>query len=157
MEQLTTEYNDLQRGKAITEQNYLLYQKKTEEAHIADALDQRKFLNVSILEEAAAPALPRDKHVGVILLLGLILSTTCAFVAASAAESLHPLIRTPNELTMQTSLPVLAALSENKIVTSVNPRLLEPEPAVDAADEPNRVETSNPTDTSAPSTDPSEI
>jgi uncharacterized protein involved in exopolysaccharide biosynthesis len=157
MEQLTTEYSDLQRGKAITEQNYLLYQKKTEEAHIADALDQRKFLNVSILEEAAAPALPRDKHVGVILLLGLILATTCAFVAASAAESLHPLIRTPNELTTQTSLPVLAALSENRIVSSINPMLLEPDPGLDTADDSSRVETNNPIDTSAPSTNPSEI
>lgn len=110
MEQLTAEYDDLQRNRSVTEQNYLLYEKKTEEAHIADALDQHKFLNVSILEEAAVPVLPMNKHSGFILLLGFILATACAFGSASVADSLDPLIRTPAELTMRTGLPVLAAV-----------------------------------------------
>ena len=120
MEQLTAEYDDLQRSRSITEQNYLLYEKKTEEAHIADALDQHKFLNVSILEEAAVPVLPMNKHSGFILLLGFILATACAFGSASVADSLDPLIRTPAELTMRTGLPVLAAVfGGGRILSSI--------------------------------------
>jgi polysaccharide biosynthesis transport protein len=120
MELLTAEYDDLQRNRSVTEQNYLLYEKKTEEAHIADALDQHKFLNVSILEEAAVPVLPMNKHSGFILLLGFILATACALGSASVADSLDPLIRTPSELTMRTGLPVLAAVfGGGRILSSI--------------------------------------
>jgi uncharacterized protein involved in exopolysaccharide biosynthesis len=117
MEQLTGEYDDLERNKKVSEQNYLLYEKKTEEAHIADALDQHKFLNVSILEEAAAPVLPVAKHSGFILLLGTILAASCAAGSALLAESLDPLIRTPGELTVRTGLPVLALVSGGKYLS----------------------------------------
>jgi uncharacterized protein involved in exopolysaccharide biosynthesis len=128
MEQLTVEHEDLQRNKNVTEANYLLYEKKTEEARIADALDQRKFLNVSILEEPETPVLPVDKHSVVILLLGSILAITCAFGSASAAESLDPLVRSPFELTLRTGMPVLATLSGARILSSVASEMALPAP-----------------------------
>lgn len=117
MEQLTAEHEDLQRNKNVAEANYLLYEKKTEEARIADALDQRKFLNVSILEEPETPVLPVDKHSSFTLLLGMVLAFTFAVGSGLVAESMDPLLRSARELTLRTGLPVLASLSGGRILS----------------------------------------
>jgi uncharacterized protein involved in exopolysaccharide biosynthesis len=114
--QVTAEYNDLQRQKAIAESNYLLYQKRTEEAQIADELDQHKFLNVSILEEPVVPVLPVSRHSAFVLLLGFTFATLSSFGVAFAMESFDPLIRTPYELMVRTGLPVLASVSVSHVI-----------------------------------------
>lgn len=115
-EQVTAEYNDLQRRREISESNYLLYQKKTEEARIADALDQHKFLNVSILEEPVPPVLPVNRHSAFFVLLGSILAILSAFAAALTVDSIDPLIRNPAELTIRTGVPVLASVSGARLL-----------------------------------------
>ncbi|MGA8594326.1 MAG: Wzz/FepE/Etk N-terminal domain-containing protein [Bryobacteraceae bacterium] len=116
-EQVTAEYNDLQRQKTISENDFLLYQKKTEEAHIADALDQHKFLNVSILEDPVPPVLPVSRHSAFVLLLGFILAVLMSFGVALAVDSFDSVIRTPTELTLQTGLPVLASVSVSQLIS----------------------------------------
>jgi succinoglycan biosynthesis transport protein ExoP len=111
LERVTAEYNDLQRQKMISENDYLLYQKKMEEAHIADALDQHKFLNVSVLEDPVAPVLPVSRHSAFVLTLGFVLAILLSFGVALAVDSYNSLIRTPDELTVRTGQPILAAVS----------------------------------------------
>ena len=54
----TTAYDDLARNRKEAEENYLLYTKKTEEARIAESLDQQKIANVAIAETPTEPHLP---------------------------------------------------------------------------------------------------
>jgi uncharacterized protein involved in exopolysaccharide biosynthesis len=100
---------DLQRAAKTQEENYLLYQKKREEARISDALDQRGILNVALAEQPVVPALPAQspvKTAGLTLLLGFFVSMGSAFVADYAS----PTFRTPDEVVGYLDMPVLASL-----------------------------------------------
>ncbi len=70
LEQLTANHNDLERSVKIAEENYLAYERKLEEARLGDALDQRRILNVAVLERAEVPALPASQHRAYLLLFG---------------------------------------------------------------------------------------
>ena len=54
----TTEYDDLIRKQKESEDNYLLYARKAEEARITDSLDQQKIANVAIAENPVEPLWP---------------------------------------------------------------------------------------------------
>ena len=49
---------DLVRNYKADEENYLLYQKKREEARMTDALDSTRIVNVAVAETPVAPTLP---------------------------------------------------------------------------------------------------
>ncbi len=70
LEELTANHNDLERSVKLAEENYLLYQRKLEEARLGDAMDQRQLLNVAILEKAEVPVLPAPQHKTYLLLFG---------------------------------------------------------------------------------------
>jgi uncharacterized protein involved in exopolysaccharide biosynthesis len=70
LEALTANHNDLERSVKIAEENYLVYQRKLEEAKLGDALDQKRILNVAILERAEVPALPASQHRAYLLIFG---------------------------------------------------------------------------------------
>lgn len=70
LEQLTANHNDLERSVKIAEENYLIYQRKLEDARLGDALDQRRILNVAVLERAETPVLPASQHRTYLLLFG---------------------------------------------------------------------------------------
>lgn len=70
LEELTGNHNDLERSVKIAEENFLLYQRKLEEARLGDDLDKRQILNVSVLERAAVPVLPAPQHRAYLLLFG---------------------------------------------------------------------------------------
>jgi uncharacterized protein involved in exopolysaccharide biosynthesis len=92
-----------------TEEKYLLYLNKREEARIADALDRGGILNVTIAEQPTVPALPELSALsfGMIGLLGGgALSVTLAFVN----DCLNPAFRTPDEIVAYLGSPVLASL-----------------------------------------------
>lgn len=103
------EQADLERRVKITEEKYLLYVSKREEARIGDALDQNGILNVTLAEQPNVPALP-----GTPLWLASCLSLAVASIvstgAAFTADYLDPSVRTPAELVNLLGSPVLAAL-----------------------------------------------
>src|SRR6202012_5243513 len=70
----TTEYDDLIRSEKEAEENYLLYARKTEEARIAESLDQEKIANVAIAESPTEPHLPSKPNVPLNLGLGVLLA-----------------------------------------------------------------------------------
>ena len=57
MQSDSVDQQDLMRAAKADEDNYLLYLHKREEARIGDALDERRILNVAIVEPPVAPAL----------------------------------------------------------------------------------------------------
>jgi len=105
---MVTQQNLMQNAKT-QEDNYLLYQRKREEARISNALDQGGILNVALAEQPLVPALPKRSPLTVAilaLLLAGIFSLTTAFVL----DFMDPTFRTPDELAGYLGAPVLAAL-----------------------------------------------
>jgi len=110
---LTTRDEDLRRRVKIAEENYLLYQKRQEEARIAEALDRQKFLNVSVVERGAPPALPADRHRSLIALLGLLVAALISIAAALTADHLDRPVQFAPQLSEVSGLPVLASMSRS--------------------------------------------
>lgn len=108
--QSTPLYDDLKRKAKIAEDNYLLYRGKEESARIAEQMDQRRILNVSVMEPAKIPALPADRHRSFIALVALIAAMLLAALAALAADLLDQPLATPKEAAAAAGVPVLARL-----------------------------------------------
>ena len=105
----SVEQQDLMRSAKADEDNYLLYLRKREESRIGDALDERRILNVAIVEQPVTPALPTHS---VLLCFLLAFGMAMAFSVglAFASEYFDPTIRTPNEAYALLAVPVLAWL-----------------------------------------------
>jgi uncharacterized protein involved in exopolysaccharide biosynthesis len=99
----------LVRTAKADEDNYLLYLRKREEARIGDALDERRILNVAIVERPVAPVLPVHS---ILLYILLAFGLAMAFSVGTAftAEYFDPTIRTPGEACSLLEVPVLAWL-----------------------------------------------
>jgi len=103
-----TEQNLIRIAKA-TEEDYLLYRRKREEARIGDALDARRILNVTVVEPPVAPALPVHPLLfWFVLALGM--ASLAGVAAGFAAEYFDSTIRTPDEARNLLEIPVLAWL-----------------------------------------------
>ena len=109
MQSDSVDQQDLLRTAKAEEDNYLLYLHKREEARIGDALDERRILNVAIVEPPAAPALPaRSLPLYFLLAFGLAMAFSVAI--AFTTEYFDPTIRTPDEAQVLMGVPVLAWL-----------------------------------------------
>jgi len=97
------------RAAKVEEDNYLLYLRKREEARIGDALDERRILNMAIVEPPAAPALPAHS-VLLYFLLAFGLAMGFSVGIAFMMEYFDPTIRTPDEACGLLEVPVLAWL-----------------------------------------------
>jgi uncharacterized protein involved in exopolysaccharide biosynthesis len=109
MQSDSVDQQDLMRAAKAEEDNYLLYLRKREEARIGDALDERRILNVAIVEPPVAPALPVHSLLLYFLLtfgLAMAFSVGIAFTT----EYFDPTIRTPDEAYGLLEVPVLAWL-----------------------------------------------
>jgi uncharacterized protein involved in exopolysaccharide biosynthesis len=99
----------LVRNAKAAEDDYLLYRRKREEARIGDALDERRILNVAIVEPPMVPALPvHPLTFWYVIALGL--ATVSGISSGFAAEYFDPTIRTPDEARRALEIPVLAWL-----------------------------------------------
>jgi succinoglycan biosynthesis transport protein ExoP len=92
-----------------SEEKYLLYLNKREEARIGDALDQGGILNVTIAEQATVPALPELSALG-FGFIGLMCAGTLSVTLAFVNDYLNPAFRTPDEIVAYLGSPVLASL-----------------------------------------------
>jgi uncharacterized protein involved in exopolysaccharide biosynthesis len=100
---------DLLREQKSTESNYLLYQRKREEARIMDAMDQRRMVNVSLAQEPSFPLLP-TRGLLMYVLVGLILGTLAAGFAVLALEVTDQTLHTPADVQHALGIPVIASL-----------------------------------------------
>jgi uncharacterized protein involved in exopolysaccharide biosynthesis len=105
--------DDLIRTVKATEENYLLYRRKQEEARISDALDRRRIINVAIAEAATVPSLP-SSHRFSTLVMGLLLAIAASLGLAFGSDYLDPTFRTPDEMTSFLNIPLLAAMPQNR-------------------------------------------
>jgi uncharacterized protein involved in exopolysaccharide biosynthesis len=112
LEQNEVVQDDLIRTVKATEENYLLYLRKEEEARISDALDRRRIINVAVAEAATVPSLPSN-HRSLTVLVGLLLATLTSVALAFGSEQLDPTFRTPDEVSSFLNTPVLATMPQN--------------------------------------------
>jgi uncharacterized protein involved in exopolysaccharide biosynthesis len=100
---------DLLRSMKTAEDSYLLYAKKSEEARIGDALDERGIVNVTLAEAPVAPVLP--KHSGwMVVSLGLLAAGASSTLLAFTVDYLNPGFRSPEEVVACMHAPILASL-----------------------------------------------
>jgi uncharacterized protein involved in exopolysaccharide biosynthesis len=109
LEQKGIQEQDLQRVIKTDEENYLLYQRKREEARMSDMLDQTHILNVAVAEAPAVPVLPAGSRL-VFVVLGLVLGAVSSVGLALALDYFDPSLRTPSEVLSELNIPVLAAV-----------------------------------------------
>jgi uncharacterized protein involved in exopolysaccharide biosynthesis len=100
---------DLLRTVKTDEENYLLYQRKREEARMTDALDRTRILNVAVAEQPAVPTLPSNSP-WASLVVGCLLAVTVSAGMAFALDQFDPSFRTPSEVLAELDIPVLAAV-----------------------------------------------
>jgi uncharacterized protein involved in exopolysaccharide biosynthesis len=110
---------DLQREAASAEANYVLYSKKREEARISDELDQRKILNVAVVQAAAVPAIHVHQRKKMAL-LGMIVAILLSLGAVLISDSFDPRFRSPEELEASLDIPVLAAIPSSYELTKLS-------------------------------------
>jgi uncharacterized protein involved in exopolysaccharide biosynthesis len=103
------EQQDLVRTAKSLEQNYLLYVQKREEARISDALDQRRMVNVALVQPPTMPRLPARSPL-MYPLMGLMLALLVTSGMVFAFEYSDHSFRTPEELQRTLDVPVLAAI-----------------------------------------------
>jgi len=101
--------DDFVREAKLAEDNYLLYINKREEARIADALDRRRMVKVSVAEPATLPYFP---VLPVPLLIFGAVAIACIFGVGSgfAANYLDSSLHTPPQVEAWMQLPLLAAV-----------------------------------------------
>ena len=109
LEQQGITHQDLIRTQKTDEENYLLYLRKSEEARMSDALDQRGILNVIVAEQPLVPVIPVGSP-GMTIALGFVLGAILSIGAALAADYMDPSFRTPSEVLDELNIPVLAAV-----------------------------------------------
>ena len=110
LDQIEMVQQDLIRDAKLTEQNYVVYVRKQEEARISDALDRQRIVNVAIAEAATVPFLPSGPPRLLIMLLGGILASLVSVFLAFAADYWDPSFRTPHEVESFLNVPVAAAM-----------------------------------------------
>ena len=104
---------DLLNSERAAQENYLLYVKKKEEARMNDALDERGIVNVAIVEQPTAPALP-VLSAWTVLALGLLGAGIGGAGAAFVADHLDPAFRDPEDVRAYLNVPVLASLPRGR-------------------------------------------
>jgi uncharacterized protein involved in exopolysaccharide biosynthesis len=112
LDQQGARQDDLVRNVKTSEESYLLYLRKREEARISDALDRKRIVNVSIAEAATVPALP-VLHLAWVFIGGFFAAGVVSIGSAYAVDRLDPSFRTPDELGRYLEMKVLASIPEN--------------------------------------------
>jgi uncharacterized protein involved in exopolysaccharide biosynthesis len=105
------EQQDLLRAAKASEENYLLYLRKREEANITDALDRTDILNVGIAEKPTVPVFPAQSA-WMFGLFAMVLALSVSSGMILTLEYLDTSFRTPAEVEGFLDLPVLAAFPD---------------------------------------------
>jgi uncharacterized protein involved in exopolysaccharide biosynthesis len=102
---------DLLRTVKTDEENYLLYQRKREQARMTEALDRTRIVNVAIAEQPVVPSLPSNSP-AMVVLLGTVLAIVVTLGAVFIQEFMDPSFRTPAEVSAELNIPVLASVAQ---------------------------------------------
>ena len=102
---------DVQRQLKETEQNYLLYLQKREQARMTDALTNTRIANVSIAQPGSVPILPWNPR-WLMAVIGVLLTMLVSGGGLYWQERRDPSFRTPAEVTAELEVPLLASVPQ---------------------------------------------
>jgi len=108
------ELNQLQRQIKIEEESYQLYRKKVEENRIHDAMDTARFANISVIEPALVPLVPKPGRKALKAFMAIILGLTAGLGVAFFREMLDHSVGTADELEASLHVPVLGSIPDIK-------------------------------------------
>lgn len=100
----------LLRDAKIAEDNYVLYLSKREQAHISDAFDKNRILNVSVAQPATIAFRPTNPT-WLILLLGWLLACLAGTGVVLVQEQLNPTLKRSELMERYFEAPILADVS----------------------------------------------
>jgi uncharacterized protein involved in exopolysaccharide biosynthesis len=112
MRQKTIELTRLQQAVSNARDAYQLYEKKQEEARISEALDNERFLNVSVLEGATLATDPYNKMNPLIILAALVAGTGLGAGTAIGLEFLSRNFKFEEQVESYLELPVFAVIPD---------------------------------------------
>lgn len=104
----------LKRDQVINEKNYQTYVTRAEEARISQNMDRLKLVNISVIQQATAPAEPIGPKKGKYMLQGVIFGLIAGLGVAFLAEYLRQGLSTPEAVERRLGLPVLATVSNSE-------------------------------------------
>jgi len=106
----------LDRDARAAEENYLLYQKKHEEARISAAMDQEKFINVTVAQPAQIPLRPVPRQLVLKLFLALLIGILGGVGFAFGLESyVDRSFTTGEEIERKLGIPHIASIPEGNL------------------------------------------
>ncbi len=139
LEQKGLTEQDLLRTVKTNEENYLLYQRKREQARMTEALDRTRIVNVAIAEQPVAPSLPSNSPI-LVIVLGTFVAAAVTLGVVFMQEYLDPSFRTPAEVSAELNIPVLASVPQNFEdfrATGTDGRYSSPIPVITTVGEPS--------------------
>ncbi len=95
---------------ATNRENYELYRKKVEEAHVTEEMDRLKMANISVIQPAMVPPKPIKPRIALNILLGILLGSLAGLGFAFIAEYFGGGYTRPEQAARDLGLPVLASL-----------------------------------------------
>jgi uncharacterized protein involved in exopolysaccharide biosynthesis len=113
------EEQDLLREVKAAEDNYLLYSQKREEARISGELDEKRIVNVVVVQSPSVPATHVHQRKKLVM-LGVIAAVLLSLVLVLVADFFNPRFRSLHELTDSLDLPVLAAIPSPNALSRLN-------------------------------------
>jgi uncharacterized protein involved in exopolysaccharide biosynthesis len=102
----------LERSVASDKEAYLSYVRKGEEARAAEALNQSRILNVSVVQDPTTPIEPVSPRIMLNLITGLLLAMIMAGAAAYWSEESDPTICSTASIFKDTGLSTVAILDD---------------------------------------------
>ena len=107
----------LSRDADAAEEDYLLYRKKHEEARISAAMDQEKFINITIAQPAQMPLKPVARGLVMKFLLAVIIGVLGGFGLAFGLENyLDRSFTTGEDIERKLGIPHIASIPEGEMV-----------------------------------------
>ena len=112
LRQKSIELSRLEQEVALSREAYQLYERKQEEARISDAMDQERFLNVSVIDGPTMPVQPVNKMNPLMLVAALIAGTGLGVGTAVGIEFLGRNFKFEEQVEQILELPVFAVIPD---------------------------------------------
>jgi uncharacterized protein involved in exopolysaccharide biosynthesis len=113
----TFDLDSLQRDARAAENDYLLYRKKHEEARISAAMDQERFINVTVAQPAQEPLKPKPRGLKTRLLMALFVGFLGGVGTAFALEILlDRSFTTGQDIERQLGIAHIASIPEGEMI-----------------------------------------
>ncbi len=112
LRQKSIELSRLEQEVSLAREAYQLYEKKQEEARISEALDNERFLNVSVIDGPTMPLDPVNKMNPLMLVAALVAGTGLGVGTAVGVEFLGRNFKFEEQVEQYLELPVFAVIPD---------------------------------------------